>query len=92
VVIEMLPALITAIRAAAMANDNAAPVDRGESPAPAAPTEALGSPAPRPPGPPLVRALRRRPGTSYASAGNVILPLAFAERMPGWRALAAPRR
>jgi hypothetical protein len=39
-----------------------------------------------------VRALRRRPGTTYASAGNVILPLAFAERMPGWRARAAPRR
>ena len=90
-VIEMLPALITAIRAAAMANDNAASVDRGESPAPA-PAEALGSPEQRPPGPPLVRALRRRPGTSYARAGNVILPLAFAERMPGWRALAAPRR
>ena len=77
-VIEMLPALITAIRAAAIANDNAPP----------APTE-----APEPlPGPPLVRALRRRPGTTYASAGNVILPLAFAERMPGWRARAAPRR
>jgi hypothetical protein len=41
---------------------------------------------------PLVRALRRRPGTTYASAGNVILPLRFAERMPGWRALSAPRR
>jgi hypothetical protein len=41
---------------------------------------------------PLVRALRRRPGARYASAGNVILPLAFAERMPGWRALSAPRR
>jgi hypothetical protein len=43
-------------------------------------------------GPPLVRALRRRPGMTYATAGNVILPLAFAERMPGWRARAAPRR
>ena len=43
-------------------------------------------------GPPLVRALRRRPGMTYARAGNVILPLAFAERMPGWRARAAPRR
>ena len=45
-----------------------------------------------PVGPPLVRALRRRPGMTYARAGNVILPLRFAERMPGWRALAAPRR
>ena len=45
-----------------------------------------------PPGPPLVRALRRRPGATYARAGNVILPLAFAERMPGWRTHAAPRR
>jgi hypothetical protein len=44
------------------------------------------------PGPPLVRALRRRPGMTYARAGNVILPLAFAERMPGWRTLPAPRR
>ena len=42
-------------------------------------------------GPPLVRALRRRPGMRYARAGNVILPLVFAERMPGWRARAAPR-
>jgi len=41
---------------------------------------------------PLVRALRRRPGTTYARAGNVILPLRFAERMPGWHALSAPRR
>jgi hypothetical protein len=36
-------------------------------------------------GPPRVRTLRRRPGTTYASSGNVILPLAFAERMGGWR-------
>jgi hypothetical protein len=43
-------------------------------------------------GAPLVRALRRRPGTTYASAGNVILPLRFAERMPGWQARSAPRR
>lgn len=43
-------------------------------------------------GPPLVRALRRRPGMRYARAGNVILPLPFAERMPGWRTLPAHRR
>jgi hypothetical protein len=43
-------------------------------------------------GPPLVRALRRRPGTTYARAGNVILPLRFAERMPGWRTLPAHGR
>ena len=71
-VIDILPALAPAIRAAA-ANDNA---PRAQAPV----------------GPPLVRALRRRPGTTYASAGNVILPLVFAERMPGWRTLAAPRR
>jgi hypothetical protein len=72
VVIDLLPALAPAIRAAAV-NDNAPPVEP-------------------PVGPPLVRALRRRPGASYARSGNVILPLAFAERMPGWRARAAPRR
>jgi hypothetical protein len=33
---------------------------------------------------PLVRTSRRRPGTMYATAGNVILPLVFAERMQGW--------
>ena len=86
-VIEMLPALIAAIRATAMANDNASPVERRESAVPSGTTEA----PELSPGPPLVRALRRRPGTRYASAGNVILPLAFAERMPGWRARAAPR-
>jgi hypothetical protein len=91
-VIEMLPALITAIRAAAMANDNAPPGDGRESVAAAAPASAQTEAPEPPPGPPLVRALRRRPGTTYASAGNVILPLVFAERMPGWRARAAPRR
>ena len=34
---------------------------------------------------PVVRAPRRRPAATYAAAGNVILPLRFAERMPGWR-------
>ncbi len=37
------------------------------------------APAPRPANDnptPVVRALRRRPGTTYAAAGNVILPLA----------------
>ena len=90
-VIEMLPALVMAIRAAAMANDNASPVEARDAAAPPPPAAAPGSSEPAP-GPPLVRALRRCPGASYASAGNVILPLAFAERMPGWRARAAPRR
>ena len=35
-------------------------------------------------GRPLVRTLRRRPGVTYARSGNVILPLQFAERSPGW--------
>ena len=74
-VIEMLPELITAIRAAAIANDNALPA---QSRAPSAAAE--------PVGPPLVRGLRRRPGTTYARSGNVILPLQFAERMRGWHA------
>ncbi|HEY7375793.1 MAG TPA: hypothetical protein VIF57_26785 [Polyangia bacterium] len=86
-VIEMLPALVTAIRAAAIANEIAPP------PAESAADGAAAPPASEPPpGPPLVRALRRRPGLRYATAGNVILPLAFAERMPGWRAQSAPRR
>jgi hypothetical protein len=84
VVIEMLPALIAAIRAAAIANDNAPPA---ESPAPAV----AHADAEPPPGPPRVRNLRRRPGTSYARSGNVILPLQFAERMRGWHAPAAFR-
>ena len=84
-VIEMLPALMINIRAAAIANENAARTGSG---VPAEPDAA----AEPPPGPPLVRALRRRPGATYARAGNVILPLAFAERMPGWRTHAAPRR
>jgi len=33
---------------------------------------------------PVVRAPRRRPDATYAASGNVILPLRFAERMPGW--------
>jgi hypothetical protein len=92
-VIEMLPALITAIRAAAIANDNDGAGAVTVAPSPASPTEsARPTETPEPPaGPPLVRALRRRPGARYATAGNVILPLAFAERMPGWRARAAPR-
>jgi hypothetical protein len=90
-----LPALITAIRAAAIANDNdGARAGAGAPPAASASSAEPAKPAetPEPPaGPPLVRALRRRPGARYATAGNVILPLAFAERMPGWRARAAPR-
>jgi hypothetical protein len=38
---------------------------------------------------PIVRVLRRRPRATYARSGNVILPLQFAERMPGWSS--APR-
>jgi hypothetical protein len=34
---------------------------------------------------PVVRVSRRRPDVTYASAGNLILPLRFAERMTGWR-------
>ncbi len=75
-VIEMLPALVTAIRAAAIANDNAPATAAPETPEP-------------PPGPPLVRSLRCRPGVTYARAANVILPLAFAQRMPGWHATRA---
>jgi len=81
-VIEMLPALVLSIRAAAIANDNAPPAEPPEPP--------VAAPAPERPPVPLVRALRRRPGATYATAGNVILPLVFAERMPGWRARAAP--
>jgi hypothetical protein len=81
-VIEMLPELITAIRAAAMANDNAPAATR-----PAAAADADAEPV----GPPLVRNLRRRPGMSYARSGNVILPLQFAERMRGWHAPARYR-
>jgi hypothetical protein len=33
---------------------------------------------------PVVRMLRRRPQVSYARVANVILPLCFAQRMPGW--------
>lgn len=36
---------------------------------------------------PLVRVSRRRPDVPYATAGNVILPLCFAERMPEWAAI-----
>ena len=35
---------------------------------------------------PIVRVPRRRPDAPYAVAANVILPLRFAERMPGWAA------
>ena len=38
---------------------------------------------------PIVRVLRRRPKAAYARSGNVILPLQFAPRMPGWAS--APR-
>ena len=90
-IIEMLPTLMMNIRAAAIANENGSPLavpgaaDGQRAAEPAAPAEP-------PPGPPLVRALRCRPGMTYATAGNVILPLTFAERMPGWRARSAPRR
>jgi hypothetical protein len=36
---------------------------------------------------PVVRVSRRRPDVPYATAGNVILPLRFAERMPEWAAV-----
>ena len=36
-------------------------------------------------GPPTVHTPRRRPDAPYARSANVILPLRFAERMPGWR-------
>jgi hypothetical protein len=36
-------------------------------------------------GKPIVRLLRGRADATYARSGNVILPLAFAQRMPGWR-------
>jgi hypothetical protein len=90
-VIEMLPALMINIRAAAIANENAPRVGP-EAPAKSTDCGEREAATEPPPGAPLVRALRRRPGATYARAGNVILPLAFAERMPGWRTHAAPRR
>jgi hypothetical protein len=36
-------------------------------------------------GKPIVRAPRHRSDATYARSGNVILPLSFAQRMPGWR-------
>lgn len=39
--------------------------------------------------PPVVRAVRRRPNATYARSENVILPLAFAERMEGWKRVGA---
>ena len=84
-VIELLPALMLNIRATAIANENALTAEARR------PIEEHAAADPLP-GAPLVRALRRRPGTTYAQAGNVILPLAFAERMPGWHTHAAPRR
>jgi hypothetical protein len=87
----MLPALMINIRAAAIANENAARPGPGQTGGSGGSGEQDVAAEP-PPGPPLVRALRRRPGATYARAGNVILPLAFAERMPGWRTHAAPRR
>jgi hypothetical protein len=42
--------------------------------------------------PPVVRTLRRRPSATYACSENVILPLAFAERMEGWRRVGSPGR
>jgi hypothetical protein len=35
-------------------------------------------------GPPVVHTPRHRPDATYARSANVILPLRFAERMPGW--------
>ncbi len=40
-------------------------------------------------GAPVVRAPRRRPRALYARSDNLILPLRFAERLPGWQARAA---
>jgi len=36
-------------------------------------------------GAPVVRTPRRRSDATYARSENVILPLRFAERMPGWQ-------
>ena len=36
-------------------------------------------------GKPVVRVPRGRADATYARSGNVILPLSFAQRMPGWR-------
>ena len=33
---------------------------------------------------PVVRVSRRRSRALYARSGNVLLPLRFAQRMPGW--------
>jgi hypothetical protein len=37
-------------------------------------------------GAPVVRTPRHRSDATYARSENVILPLRFAERMPGWHA------
>jgi hypothetical protein len=42
-------------------------------------------------GAPAVRTPRRRPDATYARSENVILPLRFAQRMPGWRSRSAAR-
>ena len=36
-------------------------------------------------GAPVVRAARGRSDATYARSENVILPLRFAQRMPGWQ-------
>ena len=36
-------------------------------------------------GAPVVRTPRRRSDATYARSENVILPLRFAQRMPGWQ-------
>jgi len=36
-------------------------------------------------GTPVVRTARRRSDATYARSENVILPLRFARRMPGWQ-------
>jgi hypothetical protein len=40
---------------------------------------------------PVVRTPRRRPDSTYARSGNVILPLRFARRMTGWNVRSVPR-
>jgi hypothetical protein len=55
------------------ANDNAV-----------APAGRTSTPAPRPEETPVVSVPRDRAEHAYACAGNLILPLRFARRFPGW--------
>ena len=61
----------------------------------AAPTTISGTPAANDNayhvGAPVVRTPRGRSDATYARSENVILPLRFARRMPGWQPRAAGR-